>query len=90
MNEWKDFATIAAKEPYEFSVTGLTPGELYSITVTAINEHGEGPESDMLISIAGDQPSQPTPIITSEDKAFIKLTWLAPDDNFLPITNYET
>jgi len=35
-------------------VTGLTPGENYSLTVTAINEHGEGIESDILISIAGD------------------------------------
>lgn len=87
---WADLETIVSASPYEYTLIGLTPGETYSIGIVAINLHGEGLQSESFIAVAGDQPDRPSSIVTIEDHAFIKLTWIAPFDNYLPITSYET
>ena len=51
---WQDLETIPAALPYEYTATGLTPGETYSLRVVAQNLHGLGPESEDLTALAAD------------------------------------
>lgn len=87
---WADVETITAQSPYEYTITGLTPGETYSIVVVAENIHGFGAESEIFVAMAAQQPEKPAAIVTAEDYTDFILTWTPPFDNYLPITYYDT
>ena len=62
VNVWTDVGFVTASATPSFNYEGLTPGDRYSITVSAENIHGFGMESEVLVALAGDQPEQPSAI----------------------------
>jgi len=90
INIWQDYITIDATLPNRYIITGLIPGETYTVRIVAANIFGYGPESQDFIVIAGEQPSKPAIVSTYNDYTNIRLEWTAPFNNYLPITSYET
>lgn len=72
-----------------YTITGLTNGVSYDVTVSAVNSNGEGPESIDVSAIPGKVPD--APVLDTLDVGDEELTasWTAPADNGYAITSYE-
>ena len=76
--------------PLTCSVTGLTNGDSYSFTVTAINGVGTGPGSGVSNAVTPDTvPGIPAIGTATAGDASATVTWTAPTSNGSPITNYD-
>jgi Fibronectin type III domain len=71
------------------TVTGLTDGTTYSVTVAAVNAVGEGPESEPAVVIPLCTPSKPLALVTTAECGDFAATWAPPlTDGGAPITGY--
>ena len=61
----------------------------YQFSVRAHNAHGWGPESDILVVIAAQNPQQMDPPTTYINNIFIKVEWIPAVSNGSPITEYK-
>ena len=70
-------------------VTGLTTGESYSFTVSAVNAEGESGKSaaSKPISLSG-RPDAPSGVTTSPGDGKITVSWTRAKDNGSPVTGY--
>jgi hypothetical protein len=74
----------------EFTATaGVTPGALYQFRVAAKNKYGWGPYSGYLSSYAATEPEAPAAPTTARSDTDITIDWTTPDENGLPVTEYE-
>ncbi|NMO13307.1 hypothetical protein HPC49_15380 [Pyxidicoccus fallax] len=71
------------------TVTGLTNGTEYTVTVAARNEAGAGPASSPVSATPLAVPSAPTAVQATPGNRQVALTWSAPaDDGGSPLTGY--
>jgi hypothetical protein len=72
------------------TITGLTPGKTYDITVTAVNSIGESLESTVLTIYAGTLPSKITDVsLKASTTTSITVQWTPPSSNGgLSLTKY--
>lgn len=69
------------------TISGLTPGTSYTISVTATGPTGTSPAGAAKPLIIANAPS--APVVTGiAAKASVQLSWTAPASNGLPITGY--
>jgi Ca2+-binding RTX toxin-like protein len=73
------------------TLTGLVPGQSYSITVAAVNAVGTGASSAPTSGVAGAAvPATPAaPAIVTGATGSVVITWVAPADGGSAITGYE-
>jgi|GEM_PF-3432779 len=72
-----------------YTHTGLTNGQVYYYSVSALNTNGEGPNSTEVSSTPMAAPSAPVNLRIAAGNGFCHLTWGAPaDDGGSPIINY--
>ncbi|MCE7735752.1 MAG: hypothetical protein GPJ54_12790 [Candidatus Heimdallarchaeota archaeon] len=73
-----------------YNDTGLTNGNTYSYTVSAINANGEGSESTSDNATPSTTPGTPTGLTATKGNTFVDLSWNAPGDNGGSVlTNYK-
>lgn len=73
------------------TISGLSNGTSYTITVVASNDDGPGPSSSPLdAAIPATAPAPPTDVIASAGVNEVTVSWKAPsDDGGLPVTRYD-
>jgi hypothetical protein len=54
-----------------------------------MNIHGWGLVSESLSVLATNKPDQPDAVTTAIENQNVRITWLAPSDNFAEITSYK-
>lgn len=54
----------------------------------AYNVHGDGDLSNALSIVSAAIPTQMSPLTISEDGLNVRISWLQPDSNGLPISGY--
>jgi archaellum component FlaC len=70
-------------------IEGLTNGVLYTFTVAAVNDVGEGAKSNEVVVKPAIAPGAPQNLKALPGDGFVKLTWGIPAyDGFMPITHY--
>ncbi|HOB39141.1 MAG TPA: fibronectin type III domain-containing protein, partial [Methanomassiliicoccaceae archaeon] len=70
-------------------IDGLTNGVLYTFTVAAVNDVGEGAKSNEVVVKPAIAPGAPQNLKALPGDGFVKLTWGIPAyDGFKPITHY--
>jgi len=80
---------ISAITGTEYTVTGLTNGQSYSIKVSAINIAGEGAKSIASVGKVGIKPGRPVITEVVSGKASLSVGWNAPEnEGSNPITGY--
>lgn len=67
-----------------------TPGVNYSFQISALNVHGEGPNSTIVTIKASSKPAQISTVVLSESNVNtkVRITWNVPNDNYDTITAY--
>lgn len=80
-----------SNEP-SFTLSGLTNGEVYTISVAAVNAIGESEYSSTIeatpVSSNATEPSAPTELQGTPDLTEVSLSWSKPDDGGSQILNY--
>lgn len=72
------------------SVSGLTPGQIYSFQISAKNLLGEGPLSPAVSIRAAATPQAPDPVTIAMDAAEVKISWTYPTViNNAPVTSFK-
>ena len=61
-----------------YNVTGLTNGTSYSFKVRAVNDAGDGTQSNTATATPKDVPAQPTALSATAGNARVTLTWTPP------------
>ena len=70
-------------------IDGLTNGVLYTFTVAAVNDVGEGAKTNEVVVKPAIAPGAPQNLKALPGDGFVKLTWGIPAyDGFMPITHY--
>ena len=64
-----------------FSVTGLTNGTAYTVSVRADNAIGDGAPSTPVSGTPATVPGAPTTVLATSDSASADVSWTAPADN---------
>ncbi|MBZ4420070.1 fibronectin type III domain-containing protein [Myxococcus sp. RHSTA-1-4] len=83
-------AVVRTETLRETAVTfqGLTNGEEYAFTVAAINEVGEGVQSEPSATRPRVIPGAPREVSVTPGDRQVTVTWAAPEDTGMPITGY--
>lgn len=71
-----------------YTVTGLTGGQTYTASIAAYNKYGTGLQSTTLSVVAAEQPNSVVTGSVSIVGSYAVVTWVAPFDNYSPITGY--
>lgn len=85
---WSTLATVAPGVG-AYLATGLTGGTTYIYRVRAQNLHGDGPYSSLLSALTAQAPDKPTAPTTSQVATGVRVSWTAPNYNFLAILEFE-
>ena len=72
-----------------YTVTGLTNGDTYEFRVRAVNDAGNGAESEPISATPTTVPSAPLNLEGVRGNAEVTLSWDAPDDGGSAIEDYE-
>ena len=72
-----------------YTVTGLTNGDTYEFRVRAVNDAGDGAESEPISATPTTVPSAPLNLEGVRGNAEVTLSWDAPDDGGSAIERYE-
>jgi fibronectin type 3 domain-containing protein len=70
------------------TLTGLTNGSDYSVTVTATNAQGEGAATDAVTATPAGSPTAPSNVTATAGNEQITVSWSASDGNGSAITAY--
>lgn len=74
----------------EYTVLDLTPNELYKFKVRARNVHGWSSEfSNEYEFHTSTRPDTPVAALTALENLNLRIEWVAPFDNYLPISAYK-
>ncbi len=88
LNTTKEQYTVVSGTATTGTVTGLTNGTTYRVTVVAKNGAGTGPPTTSGLLTPSTVPSAPAkPVALVADNA-VEVTWKAPADNGTPISSY--
>ena len=63
-----------------YTVTGLTNGTVYQFRVSALNNIGIGPASNVVSATPSEPPGAPTGLTATPGNARVSLSWTAPTD----------
>jgi uncharacterized protein with LGFP repeats len=83
-----DGATVSTTGATTATLTGLTNGRWYSITVTATNAVGTGPTSATVYEVPAGVPGAVGAVAVTANDGGVTLRWEPPEDNGSPITTY--
>ena len=74
----------------EYNITGLMTGQVYQITLVAVNFNGDSQMSDPLVKYSCVEPSMPSPPVrVTGDRTDLTLSWLIPkNDGGCPLTGF--
>jgi len=86
-SSWTPFSPPVTTSPA--SISGLTPGQTYNITIRAVNSVGAGRASNSVTQTTLSVPEAPTDLSAIPGDTSIEITFTEPYDGGSPITNYE-
>ena len=88
---WVD--VIGGSTPYlglTYIENSLTMGTDYKFRIRASNSFGWGPYSDEITIRADEVPAQITPVVTTTDSIYARISWSLPStDNGSPVLEYQ-
>lgn len=86
--QWQGGAQPVGSAQTELVVSGLTNGQVYAFTVTAVNAAGPGPASPPSADVSpGAAPEAPAQVVAVGGEQAV-ITWTAPNSRGRPITAY--
>lgn len=88
---WTDIKGLASNDSANWALTtsGIIGGTTYKIRIRAYNKYGWGPWSSTVNVRCAKVPGVPPSITTSNSTTFIVVSWTAPINNGLDITEYK-
>jgi len=81
--------TSAVTTSSPVTVTGLTKGTAYSVTLRAVNAEGNGWASEAVAFTTDSEPAAPTNLVATPGDTTASIAFTAPADNGAAITDYE-
>lgn len=85
-NTWASYSNTSTQS---VTLTSLSVGDLYGISIAAVNTLGQGPQSTPIYIIAASNPDRMNHVSTSLVSTSVRITWTAPTSNGATIDSYQ-